>query len=49
MKFLLIPVIFGEESRGMGSGEALRVTVSRMTAAIVVLFQWADLRQVWAA
>lgn len=29
----------------MGSREALRATVSRMTEAIVVLFLWADLKQ----
>lgn len=33
----------------MGSREALRVTVSRMTAAIVVLCLWAELRRVCIA
>lgn len=39
VRFLLIPVSWGE-SRRMGSGEALGVTVSRMTAAIVVSVGW---------
>lgn len=30
----------------MGRREALRASVSRITAAIVVLFQWAELRHV---
>lgn len=33
----------------MGSTEALGVNVSRMTAAIVVFYLWAELRQVCIA